>query len=146
VAVTCDDARYSELIGAKEWLQQWPNNGAKGRFFIRFLTTLCVSWQFSLDPKNLDPKILVTGCYNYSKLTVLTEVEMYSYGQLRNMLMKQPDRLDIQIQLENQWPEQWAKWLTKHSQFSPLDHGQNPEHCQAGYGSKAYWRSMNPGT
>ena len=70
---------------------------------------------------------------------------MVLFEQLRDKLIKAPDRLDIQIQIENQWPVKWAQWLTD-NRFMPIDHpNQAPEHCQHGYGSKGYWRSMNPG-
>jgi hypothetical protein len=69
---------------------------------------------------------------------------MVTFQQLLAGLLKHPDRLSIQIQLENEFPLKWAQWLTDHP-FTPIDHGQKPEHYRAGYGSKNYWGKQNPG-
>jgi len=54
-------------------------------------------------------------------------------------------RIDVLISLEYEFPHEWARYLTDHPNYIPIDHPrQLPEHTQGGYGSKAYYQSVNP--
>jgi hypothetical protein len=66
------------------------------------------------------------------------------FNAMRSRVMKHPDRIDYLIDIESQYPIEWANWLTKHSQFVPVSHNQAPAHNQGGYGGSAYYKSVNP--